>query len=207
MASFGTEQEEFWAGEFGDSYINRNNSDLLVAANIKMFVDGLRAAGPIRDVIEFGSNIGLNLRALRTLYPGQEQYAIEINPNAATILGEAIGKDHVYNQSLLDFSQDRQWDLVLVKGVLIHLNPDRLADVYRKLFKHSRKYVLLCEYYNPSPVSITYRGHQDRLFKRDFCGEMMDMFPELKLRDYGFAYRRDPVFPQDDITWFLLEKP
>jgi spore coat polysaccharide biosynthesis protein SpsF len=24
--------------------------------------------------------------------------------------------------------------------------------------------------------------------------------------DYGFAYRRDPNFPQDDITWFLLEK-
>jgi spore coat polysaccharide biosynthesis protein SpsF len=26
------------------------------------------------------------------------------------------------------------------------------------------------------------------------------------LVDYGFAYHRDPNFPQDDITWFLLEK-
>jgi spore coat polysaccharide biosynthesis protein SpsF len=26
------------------------------------------------------------------------------------------------------------------------------------------------------------------------------------LVDYGFAYHRDPAFPQDDITWFLLEK-
>ena len=24
--------------------------------------------------------------------------------------------------------------------------------------------------------------------------------------DYGFAYKRDPKFPQDDITWFLMEK-
>lgn len=35
---------------------------------------------------------------------------------------------------------------------------------------------------------------------------MMDMFPDLKLIDYGFAYRRDSVFPMDDLNWFLLEK-
>jgi spore coat polysaccharide biosynthesis protein SpsF len=28
----------------------------------------------------------------------------------------------------------------------------------------------------------------------------------MKLLDYGFAYRRDPDFPQDDINWFLLER-
>ena len=27
-----------------------------------------------------------------------------------------------------------------------------------------------------------------------------------RLVDYGFAYRHDPNFPQDDITWFLMEK-
>jgi len=45
------------------------------------------------------------------------------------------------------------------------------------------------------------------LFKRDFAGEMLDRYPALKLLDYGFVYRRDPLFPQDDMTWFLLEKP
>ena len=64
----------------------------------------------------------------------------------------------------------------------------------------------MCEYYNPAPVAVTYRGHTNRLFKRDFCGEIMTRFPDLRLADYGFAYRRDPSFPQDDITWFLMEK-
>jgi len=53
---------------------------------------------------------------------------------------------------------------------------------------------------------IPYRGHSDRLFKRDFAGEMLEAYPGLALVDYGFAYRRDPVFPQDDISWFLLRK-
>ncbi len=64
----------------------------------------------------------------------------------------------------------------------------------------------MIEYYNPSPVAITYRGHDDRLFKRDFCGDLLDKYKDLYLVDYGFCYRRDPVFQQDDMTWFLMRK-
>jgi spore coat polysaccharide biosynthesis protein SpsF len=70
----------------------------------------------------------------------------------------------------------------------------------------SSRYILVCEYYNPTPVSIDYRGHSDRLFKRDFAGEILDLYTDLTLRDYGFVYHRDTNFPLDDITWFLLEK-
>ena len=94
----------------------------------------------------------------------------------------------------------------MAKGVLIHINPELLERAYRKLYDASHRYVLVCEYYNPSPVRMPYRGHDDRLFKRDFAGEMLDMFADLQLIDYGFQYHRDPTFPQDDITWFLMEK-
>lgn len=53
---------------------------------------------------------------------------------------------------------------------------------------------------------INYRGHSDRLFKRDFAGEMMQKFPDLKLIDYRSVYKNDPSFPQDDVNWFLMEK-
>ena len=81
-----------------------------------------------------------------------------------------------------------------------------LALVYEKLYTASNKYILICEYYNPSPVNVSYRVHSDRLFKRDFAGEMLEKYADLKLVDYGFCYKRDNAFPQDDITWFLLEK-
>jgi spore coat polysaccharide biosynthesis protein SpsF len=35
---------------------------------------------------------------------------------------------------------------------------------------------------------------------------MMARHPGLRLLDYGFRYRHDPNWPQDDITWFLLER-
>jgi pseudaminic acid biosynthesis-associated methylase len=206
MAAFKTEQEEFWAGEFGRKYIERNDNDALVASNINLFSKALRGVEKIVDMIEFGANIGLNLRALKPLFPSLDQHAVEINPVAAARLRELIGEDHVYEGSVLEFSSDRQWDLVLSKGLLIHINSDHLASVYQSLFECSKRYVLICEYYNPTPVSINYRGHHERLFKRDFCGEMMDRFPRLRLRDYGFVYHRDYKFPQDDGNWFLLEK-
>ena len=64
---------------------------------------------------------------------------------------------------------------------------------------------MICEYYNPVPVSIDYRGNKDRLFKRDFAGELIKEF-DLKLVDYGFNYYQDTYLTNDDSTWFLLEK-
>lgn len=204
--AFKTDQEAFWAGPFGTEYIGRNASNELLASNLNFFSQALRRAGRIESCIEFGANIGMNLRALRLLFPAMQQRGIEINPDAACQLAEFVGVSNVFNGSIFDYPVASTVDLALIKGVLIHINPDELAGTYRKLVESSHRYVLMCEYYNPSPTAIPYRGHSDRLFKRDFAGEMLDQFSELKLVDYGFAYRRDPAFPQDDITWFLMQK-
>ena len=204
--AFKTEQESFWASEFGTAYIDRNKGDQLLAANLDFFSKALRGARGIHSCMEFGANIGMNLRALKLLHPGQEQHGIEINADAAKQLRALISSDHVFEGSIFDYRPVQMFDLVLIKGVLIHINPAELPIVYEQLYKCTGKYLMVAEYYNPSPVVIPYRGHSDRLFKRDFAGELLDTYPDLTLLDYGFAYRRDPSFPQDDITWFLMEK-
>jgi pseudaminic acid biosynthesis-associated methylase len=203
---FKTDQEDFWAGQFGADYIERNASDKLLASNLNFFAQVLRRAGKIDSCVEFGANIGMNLRALKLLYPDMSQEAVEINPKAAEILSKFLGDGHVFQGSIFDYPVNGTNSLSLIKGVLIHVNPEMLQVTYQKIFDASHKWVLVCEYYNPSPAAIPYRGHADRLFKRDFAGEMLEKFRELKLVDYGFAYRHDPAFPQDDITWFLMEK-
>ena len=201
-----TDQENFWAGDFGDAYIDRNKGKKLLASNLNMWVNMLKNAGNLDSCIEFGANIGMNLKALKLLYPEQEQYGIEINTEAARELEKIIPETNVFNSSIFDFETVTQFDLTFIKGVLIHINPAELPNVYEKLVNSCGSYLLVAEYYNPSPVKINYRGHENRLFKRDFAGEIMDLYPEMKLIDYGFNYRRDPEFPQDDITWFLLKK-
>jgi pseudaminic acid biosynthesis-associated methylase len=203
---FKTDQEAFWAGQFGNEYIERNKGDPLIGSNIAMFSAALAKTSGVKSLVEFGSNIGLNLRAIRQLLPNVELDAIEINARAVEQLKAWGGVQTIHHTSILDFKPARTWDLALIKGVLIHINPDYLPQVYESLFKASSRFILVMEYYNPTPVEIPYRGHSGKLFKRDFAGEMLDNYPSLRVVDYGFVWRRDPVFPQDDPTWFLLEK-
>lgn len=201
-----TEQETFWEGEFGDNYINRNKSEKLLASNLSFFSKALNLVESPKSVVEFGANIGMNLMALKSLFPKTKFEGIEINKSAVIKLNEVIGKNNVSHCSITDYKIASQFDLVLIKTVLIHISPILLPQVYEKLYNSSNKYILICEYYNPSPATINYRGHSNKLFKRDFAGEMMDTYKNLRLKDYGFVYHRDSSFPQDDITWFLLEK-
>lgn len=205
MSNYETEQEEFWSGQFGEDYINRNRSPEYLASNISLFSKILKSTHNLDSMIEFGANVGMNLEAIKTLFPTIELSAIEINATSAKEL-ERLGYIEVFNSSILEFQAERRWDLSLIKGVLIHINPDWLGHAYDLLYRASKRYICICEYYNPTPVSIPYRGHRDKLFKRDFAGEMLDKFPDLSLVDYGFAYHRDNNFKQDDATWFLLEK-
>jgi pseudaminic acid biosynthesis-associated methylase len=205
MTDFRTEQEAFWAGEFGSQYINRNPTDFELAARLAMFARIIDRTKGVCSLIELGANIGNNLRVLDQLLSDAELAAVEINQDAVDVLRQ-WGRTEVYHHSILDFRTDRRYDLSLICGVLIHMNPQVLPQVYDQLYQLSKRYIFLAEYYNPTPVEIPYRGHSGKLFKRDFAGEMLDRFSDLRLLDYGFVYHRDNNFPLDDLTWFLLEK-
>ena len=203
-SKFNTPQEEFWAGEFGDSYISRNESEKLLASNIALFAEIFSSLDKVpSSFMEIGANIGMNIKAIQNLAPGAQFTGIEINKQACEILA-GTGCE-VIESSIIDAVTTKKFNLVFSKGVMIHLMPDQLVPTYKKMYEWSNRFILIAEYYNPTPITIPYRGNSDRLFKRDFAGEFLDLFPDVVLRDYGFAYHRG-TYPQDDINWFLLEK-
>jgi pseudaminic acid biosynthesis-associated methylase len=199
-----TEQSEFWAGEFGEEYIDRNSSSELLASNLAFFSRVLECmGGKPSSVFEIGTNIGMNLDALRLLAPRVQTFGIEVNHVASEV---ARKKGHrVTTLSIEDFLPEERFDLVITKGVLIHLNPSSLLGAYEKLATASARHVLIAEYFSPKPSMIEYRGQADRLFKRDFAGEFLEIYSAFQLRASGFLSARG-VFPQDDINWYLLER-
>lgn len=202
---FATEQEKFWAGEFGDNYIQRNKNQALIASNIAIFAKVFQKTLSINSLIEFGSNVGLNLVAINQLLPEAKRAAVEINTNAVKEL-ETLGLDSIYPASILDVSLAEQYDFVFTKGVLIHIAPKALPAVYEKMYNSSKRYICVIEYYNPTPLELPYRGHEGKLYKRDFAGELMEKYTDLNLIDYGFLYHKDPRHWQEDMTWFVMEK-
>jgi spore coat polysaccharide biosynthesis protein SpsF len=203
--NYETEQEEFWAGSFGNEYTQRND-DSWISTNMAFFSKIFSRTGKINNCLELGSNRGLNLQAIGNLIPDIKMKAVEINETAVAECNK-INNVNVFKGSIFDYpAEPKAYDMTFTKGVLIHIAPEKLDEVYRILYESSKKYVLVAEYYNPAPVELNYRGNTGKLFKRDFAGEILDKYSDLQLIDYGFVYHRDTVFPQDDLTWFLMEK-
>ena len=199
------EQEKFWLGQFGNRYINRNKSKRL-KKNTDYFFEKIFKKKKIKisSIIELGANIGNNLESLKKIYKNSDLTAVEINNKACDILKKKNLKINVINSDIANLKLNIKFDLVLIKGVLIHINPLQLNKIYKKIYSLSKKYILIAEYYNPKPVKLIYRNKKNKLFKRDFAGEMIKKY-KLRLLDYGFSYRLDK-FPQDDLSWFLLKK-
>ena len=187
-ADYNTEQELFWAGEFGNDYTNRNQGAIIERSNLLFWSSIIKRIGNVDSCFELGSNRGLNLDAIKSLLPDCRTSGLEINSYAAD---ECRSKGHnIYKGSILSTPESlneniSSFRLSFIAGVLIHINPDSLSVAYDLLFRLSSKYILISEYFNPVPIEVTYRGHSQRLFKRDFAREFWAKFPKLELLDYG----------------------
>ena len=200
-----TEQERFWAGEFGNDYTNRNSQDLLLRSKLIRLQRILSRTNSVNSIVELGCNRGLNLQALKLLNDAFKLEGYEINASAAQE-AKALGIADIFCKTITqEIANNKKFDLAFTSGVLIHIHPDKLNDVYKNLIKLSRRYILIIEYYNPTPIEVTYRGHGERLFKRDFASELIDTY-NLALIDYGFSYHREDLLMNDDSSWFLLER-
>jgi len=197
-----TPEATVWAGRFGDAYTERQRP--VPGSNVAFFARALARTfwRPTR-ILEVGAGSGENIRALHELYPEASAWAIEVNETAASLITGA--RVTVGDLTEVEIPTECQPDLVVAKGVLIHIAPEDLHKAYRRLAASS-KYVLIAEYFSPQPTAVRYRDREGLLWKRDFAHEFLLQHPYFRVLDYGFCWRFDAQAPQDDITWFLLER-
>jgi pseudaminic acid biosynthesis-associated methylase len=205
------EQELAWAGEHGNTYNRRSPGD--ESANYALFksiwVKNLPpiayGAHPVQSILELGAGQGANLRALRKIFPAARRTAVEINRQACEVLAGTHTAERIVSASVLDWEPDERFDIVLTKGLLIHIHPDELHLAYEVIHRAAKRWILLCEYYSPRVEVIPYRGRDDLLWKAPHAQDMLERYSDLSLLDYGFVSKLD-THPQDDLHWWLLER-
>ena len=205
-----TKQLEFWEGDFGDAYAERNRltpQDITARGRHldKIFIAS--GIGRNSSILEVGANIGLNLKGLRKCGWDGLFYAIEPNKKAYDILisDEDIALTQCNKRDGFDLPfGENSIEMVFTCGVLIHVHPDDLFRVCSEIYRVSGEYIGCLEYFSPEPEEIGYRGYQELLFKRDFGAFYLDHWPNLRLLDYGFLWKRVSGF--DNVTWWLFEK-
>ena len=203
-------QEEFWVHNLSSSYIEANpylglDEGKLAEKAWHQILNKIDFS-ELNSFLECGSNIGRNIKTLSRILPNSNASVIEINPVALERCRMNNKIEFEFLGSIKEAVFSTRFDLVFTCGVLIHVNPDDLVNTLENMFRLSKKYVVVAEYFNRTPVTINYRGEDEKLFKRDWGKFVLENF-NTELLDYGFLWGQEyDAAGFDDITYWVFRK-
>jgi len=209
----GAVQLERWTGDFGREYTDRNS---LTASEVdELYVRDwgitrrdlnapfLKEIPRDARILEVGCNSGNQIELMRG--DGFSNiYGIEVQTYALRRAQERMPDGRYVCASALRIPfADRSFDLVFTSGVLIHIAPENLAEAMREIHRCARRYVWGWEYFAPEMTEVTYRGHEELLWKADYAALYQKYCGNLRL----VHERRVPYVRSDNVdTMFLLER-
>jgi pseudaminic acid biosynthesis-associated methylase len=202
-----TPQENFWKNKITESYAHDNSVfDEQLGLNAWERILSKIEKASISSFLDCGSNIGRNVAFLRKVLPAATANIIELAQEPYDKCLQNFQIEASFLGPIKEAKFDKNFDLVFSSGVLIHVNPNDLLESMSRMYQLSSKYILISEYFNRTPVMISYRGEDDRLFKCDFGKLFVENF-DCRLLDYGFLWGHEfDSAGFDDITYWLFEK-
>ena len=208
-----TEQTEFWQGDFGAEYTDRNVFEPEALDELYSSRYGVSRKQMTKDflgelqlgrVLEVGCNVGNQLRHLQSTGLNN-LYGIELQQYAVEKSKELTRGIQIIQGSAFDIPfKDRYFDLVYTFGVLIHISPSDIQRAMEEIYRSSGRYIYGFEYYSDSYHEISYRGHKSKMWKANFCDLYLEKFSNLKVvREQRFTYLENSNLVDQ---MFLLEK-
>lgn len=185
-----TKQTQFWQGNFGKSYTDRNTlgheswnqsyvekyGTTKLALNDKLIGDLPRDS----KILEVGCNTGQQLEGFQR--QGFTQlYGVELQWYAVEQAQSRLHHINVLQGSGFDLPfRDNYFDLVCTNGVLIHISPDDLPRIMKEMCRCTRRYIMGFEYYAEETQSINYRGNDGFMWKADYARLFCDYLSNLQ---------------------------
>jgi pseudaminic acid biosynthesis-associated methylase len=212
-AALQTNQIEFWKGDFGQQYTDRNTYGVEGLDHFYLNQFGLSRTDmnkqfigdlTINRTLEVGCNVGnvlLNLQSIGM----DELYGIELQQYAVEKAKELTKGINIIQGSAFDIPfKDGFFDLVFTSGVLIHISPEDIELAIDEIYRVSNRYIWGFEYYSEEYTEIDYRGNAGKLWKAKFSDIFRSKYPNLKLlKEKNFPYLNNS---HNSDQMYLLEK-
>jgi pseudaminic acid biosynthesis-associated methylase len=202
-----------WTGEFGREYTDRNalsTEELDKSYGTRYGVTrtelNLRFLGGLDRsirILEVGSNIGNQLLMLQQM-GFQRLYGIDVQAYAVELSKSRTKGINIIEGTAFDIPfKDAYFDLVFTSGLLIHISPPDISLVMTEIHRCSKKYIWGFEYYAKDHIEVTYRGHNNLLWKADFSRLYLQAFNDLeRVQEDHLKY-----LDSDNVdSMFLLQK-
>lgn len=207
-----TKQMNTWGSEFGKEWTGRcalgvegtdqRFKDDVGSTRTEMYQEFLADVDRDIRVLEVACNIGTQLATLGRL-GFQHLYGVELQDYAVQKSRESNPHLNIIQGSAFDVPfKDSYFGLVYTSVFLIHISPDDLSEAMAEIHRCSNRYIVGYEYYADAYTEVSYRGHDDLLWKTNFCQAYLDQFPGLQVvKRKKYNYSNGNV---DEM--FLLEK-
>ena len=139
------------------------------AANILRLLDDL----PFDSVYELGVGEGRIAEPILETRDCTRYDSCDLSPIRRDTVTERLREKYPHFNCKMESFQSaeiqHQYDMMLAVECLMHVKPDELGGVMRKMVKHARKYCVNVDYWEPTPAA--------------------DMAPHNFAHDYESAYR------------------
>jgi pseudaminic acid biosynthesis-associated methylase len=186
-----TPQINFWKGNFGKEYTERNSFDLEEWNKLYISIFGVTKIQMNQEfigdlpkdikVLEVGCNIGLQLMALQKM-GFTNLWGLELQEFAVEKAKSSTHGMNIIQGSGFDIPfKDRYFDMVYTSGVLIHIAPDDLPVILNEMYRCTSKYIWGFEYYSPEFTEINYRNKKGFLWKGDYAKFIQETFSDIRL--------------------------
>jgi len=117
-------------------------------------------SGSFKTVLELGCGFGRITQLLLSNYNNISEYlAIDISPDQIENAKSLLSSSKLPNQVKLDFlvsdiqslRLDKEYDLVLLSEVLLHILPEDIDSIIKKLITLSKKHIINIDWYEDNP--------------------------------------------------------
>lgn len=209
-----TKQTDFWSGEFGKDYTERNffteqewdeyYLKQYGVTKLAMNEEFLATLPKDARILEVGCNIGMQLRGLQS-QGFTNLYGIELQAYSVERSKSILKNINIIQGSGFDLPfKDGYFDVVVTNGVLIHIAPADYDKIMSEMYRCSKKFIWGFEYYADKITDINYRGNTGFLWKSNFAQEFIDRFPDLKLvKSKRYPYINQAESGNEDVMYLL----
>lgn len=117
-------------------------------------------SGSFKSVLELGCGFGRITKLLLTNYDNITEYlAVDISPDQIENAKALISSAKLSNKIKLDFlvsdiqslKLDKQYDLVILSEVLLHILPTEIDSIVNKLMSMTKKHIINIDWYEDQP--------------------------------------------------------
>ena len=117
-------------------------------------------SGSFKSVLELGCGFGRITKLLLTNYDNITEYlAVDISPDQIENAKNLISSAKLSNKVKLDFlvsdiqslKLDKQYDLVILSEVLLHILPTEIDSIVNKLISMTKRHIINIDWYEDQP--------------------------------------------------------